>query len=86
MSKGGGGACECRSGGVCLFFVGWMTSRRQCPRGGGVLVNVLSPPLQEILYPRLPNKLRKHVTPSRAYTGIQRRAVDVVTPSEVEGY
>ena len=49
MSKGWGcgwvhGACECRSGGVCQFFVGWMTSRRQCPRGVGVLVNVLSPP------------------------------------------
>ena len=37
MSGGGGvhgGACECRSGGVCQFFVWWMTSRRQCPTGG----------------------------------------------------
>ena len=32
-----------------------MTSRGQCPRGGGVLVNVFTPPppFQEILYPRL---------------------------------
>ena len=29
-----------------------MTSRGQCPRGGGMLVNVFTP-LQEILYPRL---------------------------------
>ena len=35
--RGGGLACECRSGGVCQFFVGWMTSRRQCPRRGGCL-------------------------------------------------
>ena len=31
---------------------GGMTSHGQCPRGGGVLVNV-PPPFQEILYPRL---------------------------------
>ena len=30
-----------QAGGVCQFFEGWMTSRRQSPRGGGVLVNVL---------------------------------------------
>ena len=28
-------ACECRSGGVCQFFVGWMMSRRQMSEGGG---------------------------------------------------
>ena len=32
------------------------------------------------------NRLRKHVPLSRAYAGIQRRAVDVVPPSEVESY
>ena len=40
MSKGGG-ACECPRVGVLFqFFGGRMTSRGQCPRGGGVLVNV----------------------------------------------
>ena len=35
MSKGGG-ACECpRVGGVFQILGGWMTSREQCPRGGG---------------------------------------------------
>ena len=33
--QGGEGACECPSGGVCQFFVRWMTSRRQCPFYGG---------------------------------------------------
>ena len=47
-------ACECPRVGYLSFFGGRMTSRGQCPRGGGVLVNVLTPPpLQEILYPRL---------------------------------
>ena len=32
MSKGGGGACECPRVGV---FFKLMTSRGQCPRGGG---------------------------------------------------
>ena len=45
MSKGGG----CLWG-VFQFSGGRMTSRRQCPRGAGVLVKS---PLQEILYPRL---------------------------------
>ena len=50
MSKGGVLVnCECS---FTPPSVGRMTSRRQCPRGC-VLVNVLSPPLQEILYPRL---------------------------------
>ena len=58
MSKGGGGGVlvnvqECKRG-YLSFFGGRMTSRGQCPRGVGVLVNVLTPPpLQEILYPRL---------------------------------
>ena len=53
--QGGGGACECPRVGVFFQFSGGrMTSRRQCPREG-VLVECLTP-LQEILYPRLPNQ------------------------------
>ena len=39
-----------KSGGVFQFSGGRMTSRRQCPRGGGGACEI--PPLQEILYPR----------------------------------
>ena len=48
-------ACECPRGGCFSnsWGGGWMTSRGQCP-GGGVLVNVFTPPpLQEIQYPCL---------------------------------
>ena len=43
MSKGG---ClrMSKSGGVFQFSGGRMTSRRQCPRGGGCLWNVFTPP------------------------------------------
>ena len=34
-----------------VFFGGRMTSRGQCPRGGGGACECLHPPLQEILYP-----------------------------------
>ena len=35
MSKGGGVLVNVKSGGVSQFSGGRMTSRRQCPRGGG---------------------------------------------------
>ena len=51
--RGVGGACECPGGGVCQFFGGWMTSRRQCPgcvcsgvaTGGGAGGAIAPPPL-----------------------------------------
>ena len=51
MSKGG--ACECSF--TPPPSVGWMTSRRQYPIGGGCLWMFFHPPTprQEILYPRL---------------------------------
>ena len=42
MSKGGGVLVNVQE--WVYFFGGRMTSRGQCPRGGGVLVNVLTPP------------------------------------------
>ena len=44
----------------------WMTSHGQCPRG--VLVNVFTPPLQEILYPRLDRDPPKSFTLFRPLT------------------
>ena len=42
-----------KSGGVFQFSGGRMTSRGQCPRGGGACECLHPPPFQEILYPRL---------------------------------
>ena len=45
MSKGGGGGClwMSKSGGVFQFSGGRMTSRRQCPRGGGCACEIPPP-------------------------------------------
>ena len=59
MSKGGGVECPTPRGSACQFFGGWMTSRRQCPRGVCVLVNVQGGSCQFLgggwrhVYPRL---------------------------------
>ena len=55
MSKGGGGACECPSPRVGVFFNfsegGWRHADNV--QGGWGACECLHPPLQEILYPRL---------------------------------